>query len=161
MQRWRPVVRGVSDLDDAKVYQELRFELTRLATALVGPTEAEDVVSTVVARALGRTGGLSGLREPKPYLAKGVVNEARSRLRSRRRWALAPLDDQVDPRPEPEHLVELVMQLPVRQRAATFLVYWEGHSPTEAAALMGARPGTVRRYLHLARKKLEEALDGK
>jgi DNA-directed RNA polymerase specialized sigma24 family protein len=38
-------------------------------------------------------------------------------------------------------------------------VYWEGHSPTEAAALMGTKPGTVRRYLHLARRKLEEALD--
>ena len=34
-------------MDDAKVYQELRFELTRLATALVGPSEAEDVVAAV------------------------------------------------------------------------------------------------------------------
>lgn len=31
---------------DAKAYQELRFELIRLATALVGPSEAEDVVAT-------------------------------------------------------------------------------------------------------------------
>lgn len=47
-------------MNDAKVYQELRFELTRLATALVGPWEAEDVVSTVVARVLGKTGRVGG-----------------------------------------------------------------------------------------------------
>ena len=35
---------------DAKAYQELRFELTRLATALVGTSEAEDVVVDVVTR---------------------------------------------------------------------------------------------------------------
>ena len=152
----------MGELDDAKVYQELRYELTRLATALVGPTEAEDVVATVVTRALGRPGGLAGLREPRPYLIKSVLNEGRSRLRWRRRWQ--PMSTNPAPEASAEsgsnELVDLVMALPVQQRAATFLVYWEGHSPTEAAALMGTKPGTVRRYLHLARKKLEEALDG-
>ena len=49
--------------------------------------------------------------------------------------------------------------LPPRQRAATFLVYWEGHTPVSAAELMGCRPATVRRYLHLAHRKLEEMID--
>lgn len=149
-------------MDDSKVYQELRFELTRLATALVGPTEAEDVVANVVTRTLARPGGLGGLREPRPYLIKAVLNEGRSRLRWQRRWRPTPIDSQAERGVETEstHLVDLVMQLPIRQRAATFLVYWEGHSPTEAASLMGTRPATIRRYLHLARKKLQEALDG-
>ncbi|MEX2252145.1 MAG: RNA polymerase sigma factor [Acidimicrobiia bacterium] len=147
-------------MDDAKVYQELRYELTRLATALVGPTEAEDVVSTVVARVLERPGGLIGLREPRPYLVKAVLNEGRSRLRRQRRWGLLPLGQSTHPTFTHGHddLVDLVMRLPLQQRAATFLVYWEGHSPTSAAELMGCRPATVRRYLHLARKKLEEAV---
>jgi RNA polymerase sigma-70 factor (ECF subfamily) len=50
------------------------------------------------------------------------------------------------------------MDLPPRQRAAAYLVFFLEYSPTEAAELMGTRPGTVRRYLHLARKKLEEAV---
>jgi RNA polymerase sigma factor (sigma-70 family) len=148
-------------MDDAKVYQELRFELTRLATALVGPWEAEDVVSTVVARVLERPGGLAGLDEPRPYLVRSVINEARSRLRSRQLWQMQPIEPvsdvpKVDYRDE---LVDVVGTLPVQQRAATFLVYWEGHTPTSAAALMRCRPATVRRYLYLARKKLKEALD--
>jgi RNA polymerase sigma-70 factor (ECF subfamily) len=56
-------------------------------------------------------------------------------------------------------LVRLVSFLPARQRAATFLVYWEGHTSASAAELMGCRPGTVRRYLHLAREALKEMID--
>ena len=146
-------------MDDAKVYQELRFELTRLATALVGPSDADDVVATVVARALRRPGGLSGLDDPRPYLVRSVINESRSRHRAGRRWQMSELTQDppvVDPRDE---LVEVVAALPPQQRAATFLVYWEGHTPASAAELMGCRPATVRRYLHLARKKLEEMID--
>ena len=147
-------------MDDAKVYQELRFELIRLATALVGPSESEDVVSTVVARVLEKPGGLVGLDDPRPYLVKSVINEARSILRTRRRWSshpyVAELDSPViDYRDE---LVDFVRRLPLQQRAATFLVYWEGHTPASAAELMGCRPATVRRYLHLARKKLKDAV---
>jgi len=145
-------------MDDAKIYQELRFELTRLATALVGPSDAEDVVATVVARALAKPKGLSGLDDPRPYLIRSVINESRSRYRTERRWQFAELDADspvVDPRDE---LVEVVAALPPQQRAATFLVYWEGHTPATAAELMGCRPATVRRYLHLARKKLEEMI---
>jgi DNA-directed RNA polymerase specialized sigma24 family protein len=38
-------------------------------------------------------------------------------------------------------------------------VYWLGFSPSEAASVMDCRPGTVRRYLHLARNTLKEVLD--
>jgi DNA-directed RNA polymerase specialized sigma24 family protein len=31
--------------------------------------------------------------------------------------------------------------------------------PTEAARMLGLRPGTIRRYLHLARKRLGRLLD--
>ena len=146
-------------MDDAKVYQEVRFELTRLATALVGPSEAEDVVSTVVARALERPGGLAGLDEPRPYLIKSVINEARSRYRRDKRWNASPIDpEQVVAVDRREELVDVIGALPPRQKAATFLVYWEGHTAARAAELMGVRPATLRRYLHLARKKLREML---
>jgi DNA-directed RNA polymerase specialized sigma24 family protein len=49
--------------------------------------------------------------------------------------------------------------LPLQQRAAIYLVYWEGCEPTEAARLLGVQPGTLRRYLHLAREKLRRYLD--
>lgn len=146
---------------DARAYQELRVELTRLATALVGPSEAEDVVADVVVRALERPGGLSGLRDPRPYLVKAIINEARSRYRQRKRIDGRPIGLLADPsQTDYRHeLVEVVSMLPPRQRAATFLVYWEGHTSVSAAELMGCRPATVRRYLHLAHRKLEEMID--
>ena len=146
---------------DAKAYQELRFELTRFATALVGPSEAEDVVADVVARVLERPGGFSGLRDPRPYLVRAIVNEARSRFRRRKRIDDRPVRLEEDS-PQADYrdqLVEIVSQLPPRQRAATFLVYWEGHTSVSAAELMGCRPATVRRYLHLAHRKLREMID--
>ena len=42
---------------DREVYEEIAPDLMRYATALVGPDHAPDVVSTVVTRALHRSGG--------------------------------------------------------------------------------------------------------
>lgn len=147
---------------EAKIYQDVRYELTRFATALVGPDDAQDLVASVVANALERPGGLAGLTDPLPYLMKSILNSARSRARRRRIVKMVPLDSAVEPSEVDmvDDTLELIRTLPPRQRAATFLVYWEQHTPSEAAGLMGCRPATVRRYLHLARKKLEEALDG-
>jgi RNA polymerase sigma-70 factor, ECF subfamily len=152
-------------MGDADVYEEVRCDLMRYAVALTGPSDAEDVVSSVVTRVLARPGGLSGLREPRPYLMRAVLNEVRARYRANQRGgrsgsstpAMAG-DGHAD---GVEDLVAAVIaSLPPRQRAAAFLVFYEEHTPAEAAEVMDCRPGTVRRYLHMARKTLAEALDG-
>lgn len=148
---------GVSDAD---IYAEVRLDLMRYATALVGVSDAADLVSAVVLRVLERHGGLTALDDPKPYLMRSVLNEARMRHRSwtrNRRAVAAMAGGHVDP--VHDHVLELVMDLPPRQRAAVFLAYYEQYTPKEIAQLMGCRPGTVRRYLFLARRKLKEVLD--
>jgi DNA-directed RNA polymerase specialized sigma24 family protein len=148
---------GVSD---AEVYAEVRLDLMRYATALVGVSDAADLVSSVVLRVLERHGGLTELDDPKPYLMRSVLNEARMRHRSmtRERRAVAALPGgHVDP--VHDEVLDLVMDLPPRQRAAVFLADYEQYRPTEIAELMGCRPGTVRRYLFMARRKLKEFLD--
>jgi DNA-directed RNA polymerase specialized sigma24 family protein len=94
-------------------------------------------------------------------LVKAIINEARSRYQQRKRIDGRPIGLLEDPsQTDYRHeLVEVVSMLPPRQRAATFLVYWEGHTSVSAAELMGCRPATVRRYLHLAHRKLEEMID--
>lgn len=74
-------------VNDREVYEEIAPALMRYATALIGPDQAPDVVSTVVTRALGRPDGLTGLVAPKAYLMKAVLNEAvgLKRQRARRR----------------------------------------------------------------------------
>ena len=46
----------------------MRLELTRLATALVGPSEAEDIVADVVTRVLERPCGPARLKDPRSYM---------------------------------------------------------------------------------------------
>ncbi len=150
-------------VNDREVYEEIAPELMRYATALVGPDHAQDIVSTVVTRVLQRAGGLVGLAKPKPYLMRAVLNESMGfkRQRARRQtYPMARVPDIGVPEVEVGNLEALVMELPPQQRAAAYLVFFLEYSPSEAAELMGVRAGTVRRYLHLARKKLEEAVGG-
>lgn len=145
-------------MDDETIYRENREDLIRYAAVLVGPTSAEDAVSTVVLRVLARQ-RLVDLRDARPYLFRAVLNECRTRLdRDRNHSTLANVDGSQSVEPQPEVLAA-VLALPVRQRAATYLVYWVGMSVAETASLMGIRPGTVKRYLHLARRVLKGALD--
>lgn len=152
------VVEGERVSTDEEIYLKHRDGLMRYATALVGPDGAPDVVSTVVTKLLGSGKQLVDLREPRVYLMRAVLNESlRYRDRNWRSPKTPGFDVQpVESRPE---VMEAVLALPPRQRAAVYLVYWADLPSQEAAALMGCRPATVRRYLHQARKKLEEVLD--
>lgn len=144
-------------MTDEEIYRKNKDDLIRYATVLIGPSEAEDVVSTVVLRVLGRR-RLEDLEEARAYLFRAVLNESRTRLTRRRRGA--PVDDfgvvpPLESRPE---VLEAVLRLPVRQRAATFLVYWSDLTIQETARFMGTGPGTIKRYLFLAKRTLRGVL---
>lgn len=142
---------------DAAIYEASREALVRYATTLVGPSSAEDVLSAVVVRVLARR-RLSELDDPRAYLFRAVLNEARSSMRRPRHVALPEdIGDRLD-FADNGHVVAAVLRLPLKQRAATYLVYWIGHSVAEAAALMGVRQGTVKRYLFDARRSLRREL---
>lgn len=142
--------------DDGALFNRLRPDLIRYANALVGPSEGEDVVMAVVGRTLRRV-RLSELDNPKGYLLKAVLNEARGRGR---RPPTAELGDTLTEGADPgmAEIIDVLMALPTRQRAAIYLHYWEGLSVSEVAAAMEVGPGTVKRYLHLGRKKLKGVL---
>ncbi len=142
---------------DETIYRELKGDLIRYATVLVGPSDAEDVLSTVIARVYKSRRTLADLESPRPYLMKAVFHEAMDRKRQRR---TVPLVDQaVEPSTARPEVFDAVVGLPIQQRAAIYLSYWVGMTSDEAAQHMGCRPATVRRYLHLARRKLEGVLD--
>jgi RNA polymerase sigma factor (sigma-70 family) len=142
---------------DEEIYRKNKDDLIRYASVLVGKSEAEDVVSTVVLRILRRR-PLEDLEEARAYLFRAVLNESRTRLiRSRSISEIVDYDATPASDLRPEVLVA-VMNLPVRQRAATFLVYWSDLTVQEAARLMGIGPGTVKRYLFLAKRTLRGVL---
>ena len=138
----------------------------RFAASLVGPDRADDLVSEVVVSTLQQR-SLVSLDNPHSYLMQAVLNRARSSHQrfSRERETLsrvAPADSTYESGYDlvvGDDVLRTVAELPLQQRAAIYLVYWEDMEPVEAAELMGVRPGTLRRYLHLARKKLRRYLD--
>ncbi|MCH8899947.1 MAG: sigma-70 family RNA polymerase sigma factor [Acidobacteria bacterium] len=157
VQPFGVVARGSGvGIPDGEVYSKHKEDLIRYATALVGPNDAEDVVATVVLRVLQRR-RLSDLEEPRPYLFRAVLNEARGLLRNRARPSgTAELVDAavgVD-----REVLDAVLRLPVRQRAVVYLVYWEGYTVKDASQLLRITPGTAKRYLHLARRRLRKEL---
>ena len=112
-----------------------------------------------------RRGPLASLDNPRAYLMQAVLNTARDRGRrlTRERAAVARHASMREAVPvvsiESPELTETIMRLPVRQRAAVFLVYFEDMTPSVVAEVLGVRPGTLRRYLLLARRKLRGWLD--
>jgi DNA-directed RNA polymerase specialized sigma24 family protein len=141
---------------DADVYVKYRDDLLRYATSLVGSSIAEDVVSTVILRTVARR-SLAGLESPRAYLMKGVLNESRSVWRRGSTVPLSDSDSHYVP-PDVVETIDALWRLPVRQRAAAFLFYWEACTVAEIAELMDVRPGTVKRYLYNARQRLRRSL---
>lgn len=148
---------GIGQTDE-EIYTALRHALVRYATALVGPSHAEDVVSTVVLRTLSSR-SLATLDRPDAYLFRAVLNESRSRLRRKEARELPSEIGQTDDPLFDPTVLEAVMALSTKLRAATYLVYWADRSIEETAHLMGVRPGTIKRYLHDARKALKRRLE--
>lgn len=149
-------------MDDETIFRKNSGDLVRYAAVLVGPAEAEDVVSEVVLRILERR-RLQDLDDARPYLFRAVLNECKTRLARRRTvFDASALEEMAAPTSgadtHPE-VTEAVLALPPQQRAATYLVYWADMSVAETSDLMGVRPGTVKRYLHLARRRIEGVVD--
>lgn len=142
---------------DAEIYNRHRDALIRYASALVGPSHAEDVLSTVVLRTLNRR-SLASLERADAYLFRAVLNESRSRMRRHQPVELPPEIGHIEDPDVDTTILEVVMDLPTQQRAATYLVYWSDCSIAETATLMGVREGTVKRYLHDARRNLRKTL---
>jgi len=155
---------GVNHLEDAEIYGKHAVDLIRYATVLVGPDQAPDVVSTVVLRVLKRR-HLSDLENPRAYLFRSVLNEARSWGRTRRSKSLA-ISRLVEDRSshDQESLVDrltaanAVWSLPPRHRSAAYLVYWLDLPLAEAAEQMGVSTGAVKRYIHEVRQHVRKEM---
>lgn len=148
------------DLSNETIYTKYKDDLIRYASMLVGPSDAEDVLSTVVLRLLERR-SLGDLEDPRRYLFRAITNEARGIARRKKRTrGLPALPSGSDGIPEKDYEVAAALSiLPPRQLAAVYLVYWEDQTIRNAARTLGTTSGTVKRYLHLARRKLKELID--
>jgi RNA polymerase sigma factor (sigma-70 family) len=133
--------------EEADILWRSQFaSLKRLAFMLLGQeAAAEDAVSRAFARTLTSRRQID---QPAAYLRAAVINSCRddlrrlARERARDTLATAPVEAWMDV--GHIELRDALMSLPVRQRTAVVLRHVVDLGDTEAAALMGCRPGTVR-----------------
>ena len=129
--------------------------LLRLAYTLTGSrTDAEDVVQDALARALPRWDRIARFEHPEAYVRRMVVNAHTSRWRRWRRretpHAEVVLPGVVDgpdtamPVDEVRAVWAACAALPIDQRVAVVLRYYEQLEYGEIAALTGVAEGTVR-----------------
>lgn len=142
---------------NAEIYGKYADDLVRFATGLVGPSDAQDVVSDAVVRVMWSK-RWEDVTNYKAYLYQAVLNEARmhhrSTMRRRAREQRASSPDIVYPREVRPEVLEAVGRLSPQQRAAVYLTYWEGLAIDEVAVRLGVREGSVKRHLARGRSKL-------
>ena len=145
---------------DSEIFDRSRHDLVRYATVLVGPGDAESVLSTAVTRVLSR-GRLEELEQPRNQLFRAVLDESRAtgRRRSLESADSVGFGESGEWNFDPE-VWDTVQKLPLRQRAATFLFYWMEMSVSETADMMGLGVSSVKRHIRQARSRLGETLDG-
>lgn len=146
---------------DAEVYADHAVALVRFATVLVGPVDAQDVVSSAVLRSLGSPGWRQ-VENHRGYLHQAVANEARNLYRSDGRRRKGEVEMSGHPvvslpefRPDVQQAVE---RLSVRQRAVVYLTYWEDMTNQMTADYLGISAGSVRRHLARAKTHLRSEL---
>jgi RNA polymerase sigma-70 factor (ECF subfamily) len=160
----RRLKRGIAshaDLAKEEVYAKYSEELVRFATGLVGPSDAEDVVSSAVLSVMySKT--WTAVQNPRAYLYRSVLNEARQYWRTvarrqLREYKAAPPEAWDAENAHPE-VLDIVRDLSMRQRAVIVLTYWADLEPSRIAALLGISEGAVKRHLARARVHLKERL---
>ncbi len=148
--------------DDAALYRRHADELIRYATALVGPSDASDVVTDGVLAAFGSV-GWPLVEHRRAYLYRAVLNRALAvrrsderRQRRERAVAVPPMS------PAHESSVDAhraLSSLSPQQRAVVYLTYWDDLTPQQVADLLSVGEGTVRKQLARAREQLRRILD--
>jgi RNA polymerase sigma-70 factor (ECF subfamily) len=145
-----------------EAYEAQGSALIRFATMIVGPADAEDVVSEAVIRVLDAAETQS-LSNPTAYLYRAVSNVAKNHRRSRSRRQLRerivapPVGGGVPVDLAPEVLAA-VSQLSHQQRAVIFLTYWADLTPATIADYLDISEGSVRKQLARGRSKLAKVL---
>ena len=125
--------------------------LLRLAYVLTGNgPDAEDVVQDALSRVLPRWSRIAGVEDPDAYVRRMVVNAHVSRWRKfrRREVPVEEVRDRVVPAgvaaEDRDLLWRACQALPVDQRTAVVLRFYEDLDYAEIAALTGVREGSVR-----------------
>ncbi|WGX97284.1 sigma-70 family RNA polymerase sigma factor [Nocardioides sp. L-11A] len=160
--------RAPSSDDAATLYHDHVDDARRLATILVGPDEAEELVAESFARVIARLRAEPGtIADFRAYLHVTIRNGFREGYRrpterpaSDQEWlldaAVPPVDAVLDG-VEADTAREAFATLPESWQRVLWHVEVEGRKPVEAAQILGMRPRAVSSLAHRAREGLRQA----
>lgn len=150
------------DPDFEALYQIEYPRLVRFLYALTGsPTEAEDLAQEAFVRLFLKWKKVRDFERPAAWLRRVAINLAsswRRRLKLSRRVTAADVDQNSGIGSPDLELLSALRQLPLRQRMAIALHYFEDRPIDEVAELLGSAPGTVKTHLYRARQRLASLL---
>ena len=133
-------------------------------------TEAEDVLQTSYLKVLDGRAVFASRSSLKTWLF-GVIRRTAAehrRWRALRRFRLAPMDEPVDPLPDPataaghadssRRLLTALQTLTERQRQLLHLVFYQDLTIAEAANVLGISLGTARTHYERGKERLRRLL---
>ncbi len=131
---------------------------------LGNPDDAADALQDAYISAFRRAATFRGDAKVSTWLHRIVINACLDRVRYRERRRTSPLDP-ADGVTEPDDGVEIrdavaeaLSLINPDQRAALILVDMQGYSVSEAAAMLGCAPGTVKSRCSRGRARLAPLL---
>lgn len=151
-----------TELNLQRVYQELLPTIYRVAyTYMKNSYDSEDAAQEAFIRLARCAHSFQDDRDLKAWMVVTVSNICKDMLRRRHRQELN-LDDYPElpaPQDEKHALLRALLALPDKFKSAIYLYYFEGYSVKEIARTMGQTEGTVKSWLHRARKLLKQDLE--
>ena len=123
--------------------------------------DTEDMVQEAFLRAYFWDKPFRSEEHEKAWLIVTASNLCKDALK--RAWRRdEPLEDHLElaAPAQDSPVLEAVLALPERYKAAVYLYYYEGYSVKEIASLLGRSQATVRTRLARARKQLKQMLGG-
>ena len=153
----------LSDGDIVRIVETYSDMLMRIALNRVKSVPAaEDIVQTVFERLMRRRPLFESREHEKAWLIRTAVNLCLTELRTESRHGSVPLDENLAQEfgEDTSEVIEAVQTLPVQDRYAVYLYYYEGYGIKDIGKLLKEPDGTISSRLSRARKKLRTLLEG-
>lgn len=150
--------------DDLIMIEKYSNMVYRMAYSMVkNPQDAEDIHQEVFLKYLGKRPRFENEEHAKAWFLKVTINLTKNLWKTAWRQKVVSLGDydleeETAVFQEEDVLIETVKKLPQKYRTVVHLFYYEELGIEEIAALLKAKPSTVRTWLTRARCRLKELL---
>ena len=133
----------------------------RLAYAyLHNMNDAEEILQDTLIQFLKTAPTLDSPKHEKAWLLRGAANLSKNRIDYNQRRLADELNEELvaEEREDLSFVWEEVKALPINQREAVHLFYYEGYTTAEIGKMLGRRESTVRSDLRRGRARLQGVL---